>query len=398
MRRVMFFCQNFLGLGHLARTAAILEQLDGRAETCLVFGGQRPPSWPIPRSTRTVELPALRRHEGKLLVVDDDRSLKTVKAVRARLIAEVFDRFAPDVLVIEGFPFSKRALAFELVPLLTRAHARRPRPQVLCSLRDIVMAKPYSPKKRARKETGTIAWANRFFDGVLVHADPRVFRLDERFERMHALRSPMHYTGYVVQPAPRPDDPDPDLDPGRPTILVSVGGGRLGHDLLDGITRAAPLLGDRIDHRILTYTGPFAPDDLYAELCRRADGQPQLHIRRFTTDFIGHMKAADLSISLFGYNTAMNVLSTGVRALTLPSDKDLEQPLRARSFAQKGLVGLLEPADLKPRRLAERIISALATTHRAPAIDFDLDGAARAADVILHAGRMPAAAPRRSRI
>lgn len=44
MRRIMFFCQNFLGLGHLVRTTEILRHLEGRAECCLVFGGQPPPT------------------------------------------------------------------------------------------------------------------------------------------------------------------------------------------------------------------------------------------------------------------------------------------------------------------------------------------------------------------
>ncbi|MCA9541444.1 MAG: hypothetical protein KC620_21250, partial [Myxococcales bacterium] len=39
------------------------------------------------------------------------------------------------MLVIEGFPFSKRGLAFERLPLLEHARPCQPRPAVVCSLR-----------------------------------------------------------------------------------------------------------------------------------------------------------------------------------------------------------------------------------------------------------------------
>jgi predicted glycosyltransferase len=195
----------------------------------------------------------------------------------------------------------------------------------------------------------------------------------------------VHYTGFVVQSFP-PAPPDTDLSEGGPTIVVSVGGGRLGRALLDGILETAPLLAARLPHRLLVFTGPFLSDEEYGQFANRANARPNVVVRRFTQSLLHHMARADLSISLCGYNTAMNVIRTGVRSLVLPSAKDLEQPLRAERFAQLGILEVLTAWELVPSIFVERIVGMLERPKPAP-VGFELNGGATSARILLNANR-----------
>jgi len=107
-------------------------------------------------------------------------------------------------------------------------------------------------------------------------------------------------------------------------------------------------------------------------------GGRNVQIEAFTPDFISYLAAADLSVSMGGYNTTMNLLATGVPALVWPFPQNREQRLRAGRLAQKGILRLIEDQDLRPDRLAAMMGQMLATANRV-ASDFDLDGAAHTA-------------------
>lgn len=386
-KKILFFCQNLLGLGHFMRTSEILLHLRGHAELCLVFGGQLVDGLDMSAASRVVALPALRREDGELKVVGSDLSLEEVQDLRRQRLLNVWREFDPDVVVVEGFPFAKKVLAFELLPLLKEIARQDVKPAVFCSIRDIVLAKERKAAKAKKAEKAICKLMNKYFDGLLVHSDPRVLRLDERFSRVDRLRCPTHYTGFVVQSFPPVPD-DAALSEGGPTIVVSVGGGRLGVSLLRGILDAAPLLATRLPHRLLVFTGPFLSDDEHARIVRVAGGVPNLMVRRYTTSLLHHMAGAELSVSLCGYNTAMNVIRTGVRALVLPSNKDLEQTLRADSFARHGILEVLTPSDLVPAVLSERIEAALRQPRPAVKGPIDLQGGSTSARILLNAGRI----------
>ncbi|MCU0555785.1 MAG: glycosyl transferase, partial [Desulfobacterales bacterium] len=101
-------------------------------------------------------------------------------------------------------------------------------------------------------------------------------------------------------------------------------------------------------------------------------------IQRFTPDFVSYLAAADLSVSMAGYNTSMNILASRVPALVWPFPQNREQGLRAERLARRGALRVLAASDLQPDALAERMRQAL-DAGRAPASGIDLDGAAATA-------------------
>src|SRR4030095_7923839 len=93
----------------------------------------------------------------------------------------------------------------------------------------------------------------------------------------------------------------------------------------------------------------------------------------FTSDFLGWVERADLSISRAGYNTCTNLLETRTRALLLPDPRMSDQRLRAQRFAEHGLAEVVHEEEPSVELLAEAIEAAL--RREPPRHAFDLDGA-----------------------
>ncbi len=314
------------------------------------------------------------------LAVDDAFSLSEVKEIRKNRLLEIFDQFQPDVLIVELFPFGRRRFSFELIPLLERAKSNESSTKVVSSLRDIVVAKP---DKQAKHEEKVCNLINEYFDMLLVHGDPQLVPLEETFSRVHDLKCQVYYTGYVVQEPPinpvLADEDQEIISSDKPLILVSVGGGRFGHELLECVVKTAPFLEKALPHNIQVFTGPFIPDSKFNELQAMAIHSKNINIRRYTPYLLSYMKKADLSINMSGYNTTMNVLTTGVRAMILPftGNQDREQSIRAEKLSNLGIVKFINPHDLQPDSLAINIINYLKVQPNK--ISFDANGVEKTA-------------------
>ena len=99
-----------------------------------------------------------------------------------------------------------------------------------------------------------------------------------------------------------------------------------------------------------------------------------LRVDRFTPDFLTYLDAADLSVSMAGYNTSMNLMAVGTPALVWPFAQNREQRLRAERLARLGGLKVLADADLEPNRLAGIMQSMLSQGKRPEGL-IDLAGA-----------------------
>ncbi|NJN38709.1 MAG: glycosyl transferase [Acaryochloridaceae cyanobacterium CSU_3_4] len=379
MKKILFYCQYHLGMGHLVRSLEIIRSLATEFQICFVKGGTTVTGLTLPGNVEVVTLPMILSENRQVRVPDPSQDLETVKQQRTAKLLEVFDRFQPDCLMIEGYPFKKYQFEFESIPLLERVKASRKPIKVVCSLRDVVMAQPYTDRHGIIAKT--CQRLNHYFDLLLVHSDPRFHRLEESFPAIADIHCPVEYTGFVAQAlsadAIWTEEDVADLSQGNPMILVSVGGGQLGHDLLKATLAASPILKDLLpDHHVQVFTGPFIPPDLFQTLEQAAVEQKNLTLRKFTPNLILYMKKAALSVSLGGYNTTMNILRTGTNAIILPSSKDWEQSVRAEKLEKMGVLKLLQPKDLPPEGLAQRIAEVIAAPLSVkPFQPFELQGA-----------------------
>ena len=384
MKKIMFYCQNLMGMGHLVVSTEIIRSLVKDFKVCLIDGGQIVEGFEIPPSVEVIDLPAVRLEQKKLKIMDDSRSLEEVKEIRKHKLITVFEEFQPDCLVTECFPFSKHQLLFELIPLLDYVQSAGRSTKVVCCLRDIINA-----KKEAKNEK-ICRLINQYFHLLLINSDPKFQRLEESFPRVKDLKCEIKYTGYVVQSPPEKlefnDEDITSLNEEKPMILVSIGGGRKQHKLLDAVVESCSILEKYLPHHIQVFTGPFIPEKKFLQLQNAARDKANISIRKYTPHLLAYMEKADLSISLGGYNTTMNILRTGVRAMILPSipsRKKLEQLIRVEKLEKLGIVDIIRPHELNPANLTQKIIACLKKEPVAEISNFfDLQGAQKTAALL----------------
>jgi predicted glycosyltransferase len=374
---LLFYCQHSLGLGHLIRSLTLARALSERFEVVLLSGGRIPRGVRVPDAVSVVPLPPLGMDgEGRLVSLDRRRALERVQEIRQQEILRVYRSLRPRVVFIELFPFGRKKLSSELLPLLEEA--RKPgvaRPLVVCSLRDILVQR--GTRQPAHDERA-LRVANHYFDAVLVHADPRFARLEDTFEPASFLRIPVLHTGFVHEPSRAHAVARPRSGP---RILVSAGGGLVGEPLVRAAVEAHALLfpTQRLHTRVMA--GTFLPDAAWRWLRARAARTEGLEARRWVSDLQTEMRAAAASVSQCGYNTSLDILQTQVPALVVPFAEggESEQMDRARRLERLGAVRVLDPAQLSGPRLAAEID--LVRRFRPRKVALDVDGARRSAEL-----------------
>ncbi|MBI9088877.1 MAG: glycosyl transferase [Desulfobacterium sp.] len=372
--KIIVYCQHVLGVGHFFRTLEIVKALDAH-DVVLVTGGDFLPA-SLPSHVRQVALPGLMMDEqfSGLYSVDPGQRFEDVKHARQQILEQLFLQERPDLFLVELYPFGRKAFRFELDPVLALIAGDATLDcRVVCSLRDILVEK----KDGGAYETRVVDTLNQWFDALLIHSDPQLIRLETTFSRINAIRIPMVYTGFVT---PLPDPAAVEnvrsalgIGPDQFLVVVSAGGGNVGAPLLEAVLLAHGLLQDRDKVRMMVLTGPYMEKEAVDRLFSLAG--EGVRIESFWTDFISLVAAADLSISMAGYNTCMNLVAAGVPALVWPFDQNREQRMRAKTLVDFADITLLEGEDLVPKRLAGIIQERLVAGKTPISQGLDLGGA-----------------------
>jgi len=385
-RRVLVYAQHLSGVGHYVRIREIAGALAQEQRVVLVQGGR-----PVPRPDHgcvfdVVELPPLRRGPQGIEPLDRGRKLEEVLAVRAARLGRAAAELAPDVLVVEHYPFSKWELAPEIDALIDAARAANPDVELVCSARDILRRTGHEHASDGVWQRRVIATLNDRFDALLVHADPSFTRLEEHFAGAGELAVRVAYTGFVSEkPGPAVGDARAraaGLAAGEASVVVSTGGGVGSAALVERVVEAWRRLVSRgadAGRRMQVFCGLFWSDDEIQKLRARAAGG-RCVVLPFTSDFLHHVENADLSISRAGYNTCTNLLEARCRSLLLPDPRMSDQLFRAQRFAEHGLAEVVSGEEPSVAELAEAIEAAL--RRERPRHAFELDGAQRTCDLL----------------
>jgi predicted glycosyltransferase len=361
--RVLIAVTHLLGAGHLTRAAALARAFArGGHETILVSGGT-PARLADLGEVRLVQLPPVRTigTDFKTLL---DENLRPVDdaylAARQALLLDTLRDARPDILITELFPFGRRVLASEFTALLEAARALNPRPLVLCSIRDILVA-PSKAERLAQAHERIL----RSYDAILVHGDPDLVSLEASWPVDERIEPLIRYTGYV--------DENESSAPAAPRhgIVVSGGSSAASLPLYRAAIAAARLITDR-PWRILV--GRSVPEADFQAL--REGAPPHAVIERARPDFRTLLSGAEISVSQAGYNTVVDLLRCGVRSVLVPFEAghETEQRLRAERLKSLSLAEVVPEDELSGQRLADAIRHGLSQPSSPPP-NVSLDGA-----------------------
>jgi len=361
--RVFFYVQHLLGIGHLMRARRIATALvDNGFQVTLVTGGV-----PVEGFETTgvddVALPPIAVSGGdfaQLVDIDGKPVDDDFKHRRCQLLLEAYHESRPDIVMVEAFPFGRRQVRFELLPLLDAIDQTEPKPLLVTSLRDVLQR-----RSKPGRDERTVQLVKQYFDKVLVHGDSALATLDMSFPCAHEIADQILYTGLVC--GPLPEEPSQRFD-----IIVSAGGGAVGAKLLHAAIEAAALLPDSTSWCVIT--GPNLPNEEFTRLSNSASGN--VSVERFRSDFPSLLCGARLSISQAGYNTVSDILQAQCRALLVPysAQGETEQSDRAGMLERLGLADVLTDELLTSKILVNVIRSTLAQSQPSVLSAINTDG------------------------
>ena len=380
---VLIYCQHVSGIGHYIRSSAIAQALSQSMQVVMMVGGALPEgvSQGINQGVEVLRLPAIDLDEDgeSLRSLDERYSLGEAMLVRRQTLNQALNQWRPQVLLIEHFPLGRLMFIPEILPFLDAAQALEPAPLILCSLREVLA--PDDEDDQVIKGTLSYFLLNTCFDGVLVHGDPEFAQFETQLQSTLKLKIPLHYTGFVVPPSPTQPTATTLQLPEAPYLLVSAGGGRLGGTLLRTVIQAYQQLGlvDRL--QLLATAGIFLDEPQWQDLQTLAQSVPGVHLHRWIPNLTQVLSQARASISLCGYNTALDLMRTKTPALVIPGDEGTEEQVeRATRLAQLGLVQTLPPEQLDCDAMGNAIESLL--TFVPQPFTCDLGGAENTARLI----------------
>ena len=374
MPRVFFYVQHLLGIGHVFRALRIAHGLrDAGFAVDLVLGGV-PVSGLDTTGLNVIQLQPLKAGPDGFSALVTETGAPADAAVKARRTADLLAAFArsqQDVVLIEAFPFGRRQMRFELMPLLEAAHACVNRPRIVASIRDILQE---STKPGRAQETLDVL--TTWFDRVIVHGDSALVRLEETFPLAGQIAPMIAYSGMVVPPKPAASVmPTQVAD-----VVVSAGGGAVGARLIAAAIAAKPKTS-QATARWMALTGPNADAADFARLAAQG-AEVGVKVERFVPDLSAVLARARLSVSQAGYNTVADILVAGCPAVFVPfaAGGETEQTLRAQLLQKRGIGISVSEEALTPDALSAAVDQALALPP--PTLRLDVDGAANTARIL----------------
>jgi len=366
-QKTAIYVQHLLGAGHLVRAMSLAEALSKSGNQVLLLSG----GFPIDREVkgyRFFQLPPTRAIEGNFThLIDEDGNLINDhwRTNRADLLLAEIEKFKPDLVITETFPFGRRQFRFELDSLLNWVKSQ-PSVRLMASIRDVLQ------RRTVEKNRLTVESILQYYDAVLVHADESLFKLDASFPLSDEIEHKLIYTGYIHQPT----SSSQKLigNDGQDEIIVSGGSGTVSSRLIETARLARPLSSARFKvWRLLTGRGGSSP---------AVSPEAGLIIEPNRPDFFALLNRCALSISQAGYNTTLDVLASGARSVMIPfaGDGETEQTDRAQALERAGRLIQLAEFDLTPQNLAHAVDRAIKQIPTK--VNINLDGATTSARLV----------------
>lgn len=378
---IVIVVTHLLGAGHLRRAINLAEAIQSTGGDVTVISGGVPVEHFKTEGINFVQLPAIKSDGTNfthLLQPDGTSANEDYLNKRSELLNQHIKKLSPDVLITELFPFGRRILRSEFISMLELTSTFVKRPLVLASVRDILA--PPSTEQKAQKTEDLVF---KYYDAVLVHADENIIDLSASWPVSALLVEKLCYTGFVATEAISDTNPV-SIDTGRRSggVLVSAGSGSVGFDIYKSAVQAAAL---RTDWHWHVLVGGSDADEQVGQL-RKMVSSTNIDIEPVRKDFPTLLGKCTCSVSMCGYNTAIDLLQTQTPGVLIPFDEggETEQTLRAQSLAKRHDYQLLLSKELAAKPLINTIdaLNSAKSDTNSGSGTINFDGAKASVDII----------------
>lgn len=349
------------GLGHIRRTMAIANHLrDPNTNVLILTGSPIAGRFRLPEQVDFVRIPGMikktnEEYQSLSIRIDQAQAL----SIRTNIILATAKTFKPNLFIVDKEPLG---LKREVLPTLEWLKESSPSTKTVLGLRDILDDSATIQNDWHEKQV--YSYLNQLYDEIWVYGNKDIYDPVE----MYKIPSPTHdrikFTGYIprktltqktkatVRKRYRILDDDK-------FILITTGGGGDGAEVIDHYISMHDYYPTSLPFKSIIITGPFMPKKTREKLKVRAR-KFGIKTLPFHPQLEKLMAAADLVISMGGYNTICEILTQQTPALIIPREAPRqEQLIRARRLKNKGLLDFIPWTEVTPQLLREKIITML---------------------------------------
>lgn len=339
LRKVLLYSHDTYGLGHLRRNLAIARHLLSSVpgvQVVLASGSTVADRFELPEGLKLVELPpVMKTGKEQYRSREPGMDLSLVRRARTAVLADVVVRWQPDVLLVDHSP---QGMKGELLGVFEAIRSSSRRTKVVLGLRDILDDPAHV--RRIWSADGVYETLEQVYDKVLVYGEPGEFDVVAEYGLPPSVTERMIHCGYVASAPPSAPRRPGGLAEGARYILGTVGGGGDGAEVLIATLRVAGRLG----LVPVVACGPLMPEPERVAVQALAASIPGAVAVEYFEDLARVALGAEAIVTRGGYNSQCELVPLGVPTVVVPRVwPRREQLMRARAFAARGLVEVVEP-------------------------------------------------------
>lgn len=374
---ILMYSHDTYGLGHIRRTMSIAGHLRADDVNVLILTGSPIAGrFSFPENVDFVRIPGMIKktndeYQALSIRIDPEHALN----IRKSIIAATTRTFQPDLFIIDKEPLG---LKKEVLPTLQWLKKKSPRTRTILGLRDIM--DDAETVRADWQHKGVYSLLEDLYSEIWVYGRQDIYDAVEEYAIPDIVQKKMIFTGYLGRSVAsertaaktrkkfcaRSDDR---------MVVVTTGGGGDGFKLMDTYL-AMHEAGAIPNIRCVLITGPFMPLDKRRQLAKRA--RPfKIKVLPFYPRMEELFAAAELVVSMGGYNTVCEILSQKNVSLIIPRETPRkEQLIRAKALKEKNLIDYIPWSELSSSSLREKVVSMLADlqSYREAIERFRLDG------------------------
>ena len=348
------------GLGHIRRTMAIAAHLLGpRVNIIILTGSPIAGRFAFPEQIDFVRIPGMiKKTNDEYLPLSVKLNARHALDIRKNIITATAKTFQPQLFIVDKEPLG---LKKEVLPTLQWLRRSRPETKTILGLRDIMDDGP--TVRKDWREKGVYKILDELYSEIWIYGNQEFYDPVCEYAISDAVKSKMYFTGYIPRKIPSKEavkniKKENGLGEDEKLVVVTTGGGGDGFAVMDNYLSMLEST-DQLPFKSILITGPFMPKQERKKVFKRAR---KLGVR--TYHFYRQMEkifaAADVVVSMGGYNTLCEILSQGTLSLVIPRETPRkEQLIRAQTFQRQSLVEHIPWGNFTPEMLRQKLMTIL---------------------------------------